>query len=147
MNAVGYLCCCCLGGTPKALAAKPIRTLDQVKFDWAAAEKEYNEANCCNKYFNCCRRSRYSVARTEYDYAMIKDQFTTQHHHLKIEKLPDFVMNNDFPFFTYLRKCVRTVGIALCTVHWQVWLVLLLLIFLNAIRYLPFVFLHPCSSF
>jgi type III secretory pathway component EscR len=43
-------------------------------------------------------------------------------------------MNMDFPFFVYLRKCIRTVCIALCTVHWHVWLTLLIIIFLNALR-------------
>jgi len=44
-------------------------------------------------------------------------------------------MDHDFfEFYVYLRKCVRQACIGIAMIHWQVWLTILAIVFLNTVR-------------
>jgi len=48
------------------------------------------------------------------------------------------IQNKNFEFYVYLRKCMRASTINIAMIHWQVWLIILILVFLNTVRILAF---------
>lgn len=56
-------------------------------------------------------------------YLEAREHFVAQHN------LP-----RDFPFYVYLRKCMRDSMQGIAGVHWNVWVIVLICAFFNAVR-------------
>jgi len=96
-------------------------------------ERQGKEQGCCGHIFNVPFNYRYNNAYLRFQYIELRRQFIEQHHNEFPEMDHDF-----FEFYVYLRKCVRQACIGIAMIHWQVWLTILIIVFLNTVRIVAF---------
>jgi len=97
---------------------------------WNKFERQGKEQGICGHIFSVRWNYQYNQAYLRYQYVELRRQFIEQH---KAE-FPEMEQEGFFEFYVYLRKCVRQACIGIAMIHWQVWLTILLIVFLNTIR-------------
>lgn len=68
-------------------------------------------------------QKKFGELRSQFAYHKIRTQFILQHG-----------LTDQFDFGSYLRKCQRAVVVELVEIHWHIWMVLLIMVSLNAVR-------------
>jgi len=71
-------------------------------------------------------RWKYENIRFHRQFLQTREYFISQHSH----KFPP--IEQAFHFYVYMRKCIRTVCIQLAGIHWSVWVIVLLIVFLES---------------
>jgi len=102
---------------------------DKITNEWAAYENKVRHMNGCFHALYAAFNLNYSRAHFKFMYAELRKFFEEQHK----EKT-----EGRFDFHIYLKKCVRQACINLAMIHWQVWLLILVIIGFNTLRILAF---------
>jgi len=101
--------------------------------EWRNYERQGKQQGRCGHLCNIPWNHAYNRAYLRFQYVEIRKAFIEQHHN----EYPG--MDHDgFEFYIYLRKCVRQACINIAMIHWQVWLTILVIVFLNTIRIVAF---------
>jgi len=101
----------------------------KIKSEWATFERQGKEQGMCGHLLNIPWNYRYNQAYLRFQYVELRRHFIEQHR----AEFPE--MDHDFfEFYVYLRKCVRQACIGIAMIHWQVWLTILAIVFLNTVR-------------
>jgi len=106
---------------------------NKMKREWEDYDKKAKSMNRVFHAFYAAFNWSYGRAHFKFMYSQLRKQFEDQH---KVEHKQ--IAEGQFDFHIYLRKCVRQACINIAMIHWQVWLTILIIIFLNTLRIIVF---------
>eukprot|EP00697_Spironema_sp_BW2_P011530 gnl/Spiro4/27247_TR13549_c0_g1_i1.p1 gnl/Spiro4/27247_TR13549_c0_g1~~gnl/Spiro4/27247_TR13549_c0_g1_i1.p1 ORF type:complete len:733 (-),score=230.39 gnl/Spiro4/27247_TR13549_c0_g1_i1:23-2191(-) len=96
---------------------------DKISTTWKELEVQGEAMSKVRFFFDIPFKMQYYTSRDQYEYHVCRDRFLTD------QKLPA-----DFHFHTYLKHATRQVCIQMAGIHWSVWLIVFVGVFLNTLR-------------